>query len=324
MKNILITILLFISFLGFSQQQKNGAGKVIYTWGDSMTAGTGATNGQTWQNQMFRWIDQQRYYKVFARGGITSTEIAYLAGGIPFRISVPSNNLTTSYQYLTYNSGRILGTNADTTSYCISGTVVAKTTSNVTVKLRTLLKRTGYDSSGVRVEKLRIRIPSGVSALNNSYVEPKSFFTPDDAVNSRGDINIIWAGVNDNKATLDTLCYNNIVSIVEKLENPKQFIVIGVIPATYMTTGTSDNSYIVAYNAKMKAKYPNNFVDMNPPTTDEMRATGFTYNSTDLAEIATGIFPTSMHSSGDQIHLNNAGYAIVAYRVAKVYNANGY
>jgi len=232
-------------------------------------------------------------------GGQTMEQIACRQGSKPLYITLSGNTLSGSTPAIVTNiSTQLLSTQADTTSRKLSGVVNG---------IRCMLVRTVVSS----VETYTIRAGNNVS----TGVPENSIFYPDTIENSKNDIQIYWWGKNNATSDLNGLVdlYNNAISIVSE---PKRVVILGVLPSSDQIIGNVNYNNIINANNLLKNTFPNNYVDMNPPTIEEMDFIKYVPTSQDNVDIANGVFPTGMHY--DNVHLNGFGYNIIANRVAKM------
>lgn len=113
--------------------------------------------------------------------------------------------------------------------------------------------------------------------------------------------NIFWCGQNDGGASAKIL--PAVAAMVANLKTiTKRFVVVGIFQHY-------DYATLVAQNAIVQAAYPNNYLDIYPILLAA-------YNPAlpqDVADHAAGIVPSSLRADG--VHLNDAGYALVALAI---------
>lgn len=282
-----------------------GLDKSISWFGDSLTAGAGAL---TPFKNATGYLEQSlgnRLVNNYGIGGQTMEQIACRHGSKPLYITLSGNTLSGNAPAVITNiSTQLLSTTADTTVRKLSGVVNG---------IRCMLVRTVISS----VETYTIRAGNNVS----TGIPENSIFYPDTIENSKHDIQIYWWGKNNATSALTGLIdlYNNAISIVSE---PKRFVVLGVLPSSDQIIGTTNYNNIISANDLLKNTFPNNYVDINPPTVEEMDFIKYVPTSQDNIDIANGIFPTGMHY--DNVHLNGYGYNIIANRVAKMIQLYGW
>lgn len=281
-----------------------GANRSISFVGDSLTAGTGATNGLTMPVQVGLKLPQrvvlnfgiggQTYQQIAARQGATP-ELVTLSGGAFNGLNAVSVTVVTE----------LLSTQADNTTRYISGVLAG---------VPCFLSRTASGGPPSTTENYTATPLYSTTA----QIAANTPFYPDDwgGNNSASFIQVYWWGRN-NVPTFTGLnaAYD---AAIAALPSPRRFIIIGVLNATTEGIGSGNYNAIVAQNAAIQAEYPSNYVASTPPTAAEMAAISYTPSAQDLIDIGNGYFPTSMHNTGDTVHLNNIGYSIIALRVASL------
>ncbi len=269
---------------------------VIAAWGDSLTEGGlgGSTPyptqlstllGRTVNNY---GIDGQKAEQIVGRQGASTVTLS--VEGNAFKGTAPVKITAISIPIL-YTTG------ADTRM--VNGTVAG-------VPVTMTRTATGDAANLVETYTLTPRAASTTSVPANSV------FTPDDAVASKGSVQILWMGRNDVPAL------SGVAALIDKavryIDAPARFLVIGVPPSLKEPKSSANYKLIDSLNADLAARYPDNYISVMPPTDAEMAAIGYTPTGNDRTDIANGLFPTGMHSN--DVHFNTQGYQIIVNRIA--------
>lgn len=133
-------------------------------------------------------------------------------------------------------------------------------------------------------------------------VPANALFTIAETAQLRPRIAWIWSGRNDYTAPATVKA--NIAAMIASLGHTR-FLVASVLNASGEGTGSSALDTITALNADLAGLYGRRFVDLRAALLANHNG-----SSGDLDDIAAGIPPRSLRSDG--IHLNDAGYAVVA------------
>lgn len=130
---------------------------------------------------------------------------------------------------------------------------------------------------------------------------PDTPFISDAATLLRGHTAWIWAGRNDNAEPEQVKA--SIAAMIGHLGHTR-YLVGGVLNAGAEIAGSAAHGRIVALNADLAALYGPRFVDL--------RAMAIAAGDpvADSADIANDVIPASLRSDG--VHLNDAGYSLVA------------
>jgi hypothetical protein len=115
---------------------------------------------------------------------------------------------------------------------------------------------------------------------------------------------LIWVGRND--ASAISRVESNIDSMIARLPTPKHFLILSVLNGRGESIGTGAYRNIVAINVHEAAEYPNNFLDVRSYLVTLYDPA----NANDLADHHADIPPSTLRY--DNIHLNAAGYTLVA------------
>lgn len=287
-----------------AQDYNQGISSEINCFGDSLTYGAGAigTNMLTYPQELQN-ILYPRLVNNQGIGGQTMEQIACRQGAKPIYITLTGNGFNGVNDVIISNiSTQFLSTPSDSNVRYASGILNG---------VPCLITRTVVNS----VETYVIR------GANSSVaqVPANSIFHPDSAYNAMQTIQILWWGRNNvpNLNGLETLLANGIANMTI----PRRVLIIGVKPALNEIIGSVNYNACINMNGILKEQYPNNYIEITPPTAIEMNQIMYSPNSQDNIDISNGIFPTGMHL--DNTHLNGYGYKIIANRVAvkiKEYN----
>ncbi len=125
-------------------------------------------------------------------------------------------------------------------------------------------------------------------------------FKPEDAMALRHDVQWIWAGRNN--ATDRETVLSDIAAMAFAVAG-NRFLVGSVLPSA--ADGTDIRQAIADLNADLAVRYGSRYVDLHAALVAAANIT-----TGDQADIAAGLVPRSLRSDG--LHLNDAGYAVVA------------
>lgn len=266
----------------------------ITCWGDSLTAGAGGT---PYPSVVEKVIGKK--VNNYGIGGQKARQIAARQGSIPVTLSIQGNAFAgTAAVKVTSISTELLSTPATNNLQTLKGKVA---------NIPCTLSRTATGTNPNQVESYTLTPASS----SNAAIPANSTFIPDNAVESKDHIQILWLGRNDTPVFdgLDTV----MDACIAYINDPKYYLVIGVLNSVPEVMGTTVYSRITAYNDILKNKYGSNFIPSTPPTAEEMKAVGFTPSATDTDQINKGAFPSGLRV--DSTHLNTQGYQIIANRV---------
>lgn len=272
----------------------NGIPTVI-AGGDSLTQGAGASSN-SYPKQLSELLG--RPVINVGVGGQTSQQIATRQGGYVNLLTVADNTIpasggvavTASTQGPITNQG---GNNMPGALFGVPGKLSAT-----------------FDGSGNRTSLIFTRDTPGAATV----IDPATPFVPDTGDNEFG-INVLWYGRNNfwtgrtdfaaAKAEVKAALAATIGNL--KAVN-KKFIVMSVLTDNKEEEwlGTEKYNAITSLNEELKALYPRNFIDIR-------RHLVRGYNPAlpqDVIDFSHDVTPTSLLS--DTLHLNAAGYALVA------------
>lgn len=285
--------------------QEEKTKKNISFWGDSMTQGAGG-NGVTMPDIVKNELEREIFNG--GVGGLTSSSIACLQGGLDFIIKLKGNKIQnvgndtiTSYNIVPY-----IHTTGQTRFVSING--IKGTLNRVGNIVNPIVSDYFYFTRASSGEE--ITVPSeGVQMVF------------DDAVNHRNDLTVIWSGRNDPKEdSYIPTAVANISSMVNYLENnQKQFLIISVCNGSRQTEGIGSNIYsnIISLNNELHTSFGNNFVDLRKYMVEQaIYDAKITPTNEDLSDIASDCIPTSLLY--DHLHFNENGYRMAGKYIANI------
>ena len=132
---------------------------------------------------------------------------------------------------------------------------------------------------------------------------------------------VFWAGNNDDKAGFRPQIDGNVTRMVDFLKpQEKRFFVIGMAVADYSDRlkGTPYYSDTMALHQKWRERWPDNFIDITPLLQRHYDPN----NPTDVQNLLDGCTPSSLRV--DNIHLNDAGWRIVANHIHELLKQRGW
>lgn len=275
--------------------QNRGYSPSIVGWGDSLTAGTGGTRSY------LQWLSDLLANRVMTNqgiGGQTFQQIAPRQGSAPALLTLSGNAFNgTAAVPVTLASPQLLSTPADNNTRVVSGLLAG---------VPCYLTRTASGGPPSTTETYTVT-PFLTSAV---AVPANTPFYPDDGLNARHQIQLLWLGRN-NTPTFVGLS-DAIDACIGYMGTPRRNLVLGVLNALNETIGGANYSAIVAQNADAAARWPTQFVAMTPPTAEEMATLSYTPTTQDNTDITNGTIPTGMRF--DNVHLNDVGYRLIALR----------
>ena len=274
----------------------------IDCFGDSLTDGAGSGTPREGYPVWLSRLLPDRIINNYGIGGQTLEQIGARQGAIPCKITIPGNVLNGYNEVnLTSISPQLGSTAADQLDRYFSGKVNG---------IPVVIKRTG--ASEVYTIKC-------LGTTTGATISPNSVFVPDSSRNARSHIQILFWGRNNNVFNIIPSLTAAYESAVNYMESPKRVLIIGILNAMTETVGTGAYNAIIACNDTLRSIYKDRYVEITPPTVEELSAIDISPTSQDLADIGNGIFPASMHA--DNTHLLGTGYRIIANRIyAKMVN----
>lgn len=293
----------------------------IVAHGDSLTEGAGGT---PYPSQLAALIGRP-VYNAGVGGERTLTIMQRMLGGVALAYPIAGvDNLTT---------GTIVPLRADT----IAGLVSAKTDA---------VQRVDFFNNGVFIGSATTANGSGQWIFNWHYTGGTWNITARAKTQRDSQVAVIWAGRNDvRKDYNNSLAFypwqyvaDRIVQMVDHLKTAdKRFIVMTPLNAreypigsgaTYsIESANSASAYwsaegqkayeqVVALSAWIRSAFPDNHIDIRQELINAATLPG------DAQDVTDDVIPTSLRA--DHIHLNTAGYGIVAARVRSFIQTKGW
>ena len=268
----------------------------IVCWGDSLTYGSGSTNGNSYPEKLSE-MTKKTVYKC-GYPGDTSDEILACTNAMPFLVqpvTIPQSGSVNIdlYTYLKDESNypfRFPSTGASTS---INPIKIAGIEGNIDLS--------AHENQSSRTFTFT-RLTSG---------EPKVIDYETPMLTNCGEmykhcIQVIFIGTNGGWSNNDELC-NQIKNIIRYNDSiDKKFIVIGI----------TNKSYLESHEREiyMQDVFGNNFINMRDYLVKRgLSDNNLTPTSQDLEDINNGIVPSQIRS--DETHLNDYGYYAFAKRV---------
>lgn len=262
--------------------------KHLITWGDSMSE-------NTWQ-KFLRELMPDRSIISGGVGGQKSGQIARRQGGVAPMVTIANNTIPASGGVsvsvdvpFMFNAQVVYGR-----LYGVSGTL-----------------------SHVNSVLTFTRSQPGV-AVQIDDVTP---FILDQSEGYDFRTTVIWAGNNDDKDGFRPQIDGNVTRMVDFLKTQeKRFFVIGMAIADYSDRlkGTPYYSDTMALHQKWRERWPDNFIDITPVLQRHYDPN----NPMDVQNLLDGCTPSSLRV--DNIHLNDAGWRIVANHIYELLKQRGW
>lgn len=164
--------------------------------------------------------------------------------------------------------------------------------------------------SGVTTNNRGVGGNTSAQILTRFLAEPARF----------GDFTVIWSGRNNVHTTGTTgpsFVLADIATMVSQLTT-SNYLILGVLNGDYGgwdSVGGEEYADIISLNNSLAATYGNKFIDIRKILVDSYNP----LSPQDVSDHARDITPTSLRS--DALHLNTAGYAVVADAVYTAYEA---
>jgi lysophospholipase L1-like esterase len=273
---------------------------VVNAWGDSLTAGAGTSNGPV--DGYTGQLSAAEGYPVNNQGigGQTSAQIGGRQGGVAVHMTLAGNQIGhVGGDTVTAIDNEFLSTQATTQTVSASGYLGAVH---------------GVVTRSVVASTETYQFQADATVLQP--LPASSVFVPDQqATYVQG--NVIWAGRND--GGLPNGLADNLAGMVSKITGGK-YIVMSVINAYNESIGTAGYNNTVTENASMAQAYGSHYLDIRSALVDAYDPS----SAQDVIDHANDVIPQSLHAVGDAIHLNQAGYAVVAKVVAEKITALGW
>lgn len=271
---------------------------VLNAWGDSLTAGGGVTTPQINAYPARLAARLGIIVNNYGIGGQTSTQIGGRQGGVPVRITLKNDMAgEPAGDEVTAIDNQFLSTPASSWNHTQTGTLGS---------LHGTVSRTVV--AGTETYTFFADPGSVLQA-----VPPQTLFVPDQrATYSQG--NLFWVGTNDGLLPNDVT--SNIASMVAKIKD-KRYIVLSLINGAQ---GPASPYYhdVIAINTDLANTYGPNFLDVRTTLVNAFDPA----NAQDVIDRGNDVIPSSLRA--DNIHLNAAGYQIVADAVADKFDELGW
>jgi lysophospholipase L1-like esterase len=257
----------------------------IVAWGDSFTAGAGATPGNGYTEQVVRLAGGPMELADEGIGGQSSTAIAGRQGALPITLSLVG--------------GSIAGVGSTpVTAIAIAGIAGVSPLNE--------LGPQALAGALAGVHGRLQRAADGALAFRRdapgdaATVADGQIFVPDTAITYADRVAWIWAG--SNGAAAGRSVSDDIAAMVQHLDNPR-YLVASVLPT--LGGDTLALAHLRDLNRALAAAFPGHFVDV----AGALRGAG-NGSAGDDADLAIGLVPRSLRH--DDVHLDDAGYAVVA------------
>jgi lysophospholipase L1-like esterase len=271
----------------------------LVAWGDSLTAGTTPNTPYTTPLQALLPAG----VTVINRGvgGEKSGTIAARQGGQPFTVTVTGNSIPASGSVVVTPSvptPNASGTSLDGYLGGVFGTMT-------------------YSAGTITFTRQTTPVPSATK------VPSPATFAPAYATALRFAREVIWAGRND-YADLSPVA-GNIAAMVAYNRSGKSLVLSVLNDSAAETIGTPVYNNIIALNAQLSTIYGSSYLDIRAYLIAHGLAdAGITPTTQDTTDIANDCVPISLRAAGDTLHLNTAGYTVVAQQVAAKMTALGW
>jgi lysophospholipase L1-like esterase len=257
---------------------------MIVAWGDSLTAGAGAPAGSDYGSRAEALFGFARDVDIEGVGGQNSTAIAARMNAIPTRLSfkgavIPADGAATVTERSTTPVTNQGPADPDGTVCGVPGRLIAAT---------------GDDGRSYSYSFIRAVPGDAVPCPHGSVFR----FTAGDRMRQR----IAWLWMGTNGAEDGRSVSGDIAAAVASLGHDRYLVGSLLIGSNF---GTSRIADLKATNALLARTYGRRFVDIGAAL-----AAAANGSAEDAADVTAGFPPRSLRV--DQLHLNAAGYAIVA------------
>ena len=270
-----------------------------------MTAGTGG-NGVTMPDIVRNELEREIFNG--GVGGLASTNIACLQGGLDFLIKLKDDKIKSEgADTLTYyNILPYIHTTSQTRLVSING-------------IKGTLNRVSNLTNPIVSDYFYFKRASIGEEIKTPTNGVKMVF--DDAVNHRNDLSIIWSGRNDPRdGSHIPITIANIKSMVNYLDNKdKQYLVISVCNGSRQTEGNGTKIYsnIISLNNELKSNFGDNYIDLRKYMVEQaIYDVKIIPNPEDLKDIASDCIPKSLLH--DNVHFNEIGYRMAGKYISKM------
>jgi lysophospholipase L1-like esterase len=275
---------------GSASEATANPSQAIFAWGDSWTSGVGAVDGMSFPDQL-----QSLTARTVFNGGVSgqaSDQIAARQGGAPALLTLPGDTLP--------SSGLVVV--QDQSTFLVSAEGPARLAGTLSGIHGTLT----FNGS-----KLVFQADQAGSART---VPPRSAFHPD-TFGSQSEINVFWMGGNN---FFDPAGVKSDIAKAVAFLSTRNFIVLGLLNAGSEPRGSAPYVLITQLNTDLAASYPDNFLDIRAILVASYNPS----SPQDTRDHLNDVPPASLRN--DDEHPNEAGYAIVARRVAGIVRAKGW
>jgi len=271
-----------------------GSSRLVAAWGDSLTAGSGATGGvNNYPSAASASFVPTRAIANMGIGGQTSTQIAARMNARPILVTVAADTLPASGAIAVTEKTVNVLTNSGTFSGSLAGTLAGVPgTMTTDVAGNWTFTRRGSGSPVACPPGTRFLTDAGTILLARTC----------------------WLWLGRNGAQAGFTVESDIAAAVAHIGHGR-FLVGSILPAAGDSAGALTS--IAARNARLASTYGRRFIDL-------LAALQAANNGSpeDLADVAAGLTPRSLRA--DNIHLNNAGYALVAGAFKSAHLAMGW
>lgn len=267
--------------------------------GDSLTAGAGGT---AYTAQLATLLGKP--VTNLGVGGQTAQNISARFGGTVALLTVTGNTIPASGAVTVTAQTVQLHNNQGPGA--ISGTLGG---------IPGTLNATPFDGNGLPTAVNFTRTTAGTATVIDSATP----FLVDTSDNRQFGTAIFWHGRNnvgspsfaaDVKAALAN-------DIAQLKTQDQRFVVMSVLNTSAEVSGSATHTAITQLNNELKALYPRNYIDVRALLVRSGTGTG-----QDATDAANDVIPTSLRS--DSIHLNTAGYGVVAAAIFKFLTTKGW
>lgn len=268
----------------------------IVAWGDSLTAGAWASQGNDYPSVALRLLGGNRKLLNMGIGGQQSTGIAALMNAVPTWFSVAGNQIAASgaTTIVRRNDAPIndQGPSSFPGTLCgVHGTLSAQLMDKTVNGYAYVFTR---DAPGTAAD-----------------CPPHSTFLFDAGVETKGWVNWLWLGRNG--AGLAHSVRYDIAATVAA--SGGRFVIASLTPAS--NDSPNYRAKLESINAWMKSTYGRHYIDV-----DAALMAANDGSAGDLEDVRDGIIPRSLRH--DPVHLTDKGYAIVAKLFADATRQLGY
>lgn len=272
----------------------------IIAYGDSMTAGTGSTSG----NNYPALVARRTGLTVTNAGnyGEASSDIAARQGGSPL-VGLPSGGAIPASGPVALTLKR--ASDGQPTARFIR--VSPKQVNPVT--FAGVQGTLAWESANSRYLFTRQTAGDAVPVTR-----PMPLYAASSTA-QRNKLHLIWMGRN-NQLETDQIA-GDIASMIQHMDAvKKRYLILSVLTATDEPTGSANHAAITDLNLRLARQYGRRFVDLRRYLIDYgLDDAQISPTAEDAACIAADTLPPSL--APDKMHLNDAGYAIVANLVAQ-------